>query len=87
LLGAGLGLSGPAAQAATMSAAPREQSGMAAGIGSTARYLGGVAGIAIVGGLLEGGDPLARHRLGTLVFGAALALALGCAGLLPGRRR
>lgn len=45
LLGVGLGLSSPPSQAAAMSAAPREKSGMAAGMLSTLRYVGGVGGI------------------------------------------
>lgn len=85
LLGAGLGLASPSAQSSAMSAAPPEQAGMAAGVSSTMRYLGGVAGVAIVGGLVEGGDPLAQHRLGTAVFGAALAAAMACAAFLPER--
>src|SRR6185369_5445664 len=82
LIGAGLGFSSPAAQSSSMSDAPVEQSGMAAGVGSTARYLGGVGGIAIMSALADGGDPLARHRLAATIFCGALVLSIGCASLL-----
>jgi hypothetical protein len=58
---------------------------MAAGVSSTMRYLGGVAGVAIVGAL-AGGEPLASLRTGALWFAAALALAAALAAGVPGRR-
>ncbi len=83
LLGGGLGLTTPSSQAASMNAVPKEKSGMAAGVSATVRYLGGVAGVAIVAVLVDSGDLAARHRLGTLVFGAALLLAMFCAAAIP----
>ncbi|HWJ10262.1 MAG TPA: MFS transporter [Nocardioides sp.] len=89
LLGIGLGLCGPAGQTASLSAIAPGQSGMAAGVGSTMRYLGGVAGVATLGRLLEldGGVDVVRgsHDLMVDVFVGALVVALACACLLPGR--
>jgi MFS family permease len=89
LLGAGLGLSSPAAQTASLSSVAAAQSGMAAGVGSTMRYLGAVAGIAMLGRVLdlEGTRPqvLAEHRAVLAVFAVTLAVSLVCAAVLPGR--
>lgn len=89
LLGVGLGLSGPAAQTASISAVEPARSGMAAGVSSTMRYLGGVVGIAILGRVLDltGGraDVLGEHHFVLAVFAGVLVLALVCAALLPGR--
>ena len=90
LLGVGLGLSSPAAQTASLSAVDGERSGMAAGVSSTMRYLGGIAGIAILGQLLDlSGDRSAviqSHHTVLAVFAAALIAGLVCAIVLPGRR-
>ena len=90
LLGIGLGLCGPAAQTASLSAIEPGQSGMAAGVSSTMRYLGGVAGIALLGILLDlqgsSAAVLASHHTVVAVFTCVLVVALGCAALLPGRR-
>ena len=51
LMGMGLGLSSSPAQAASIASVPREQAGMAAGVTATMRYLGGIAGIAVLGAL------------------------------------
>lgn len=85
LLGLGLGLTTPSAQAAGLDAVPPERSGMAAGVSSTMRYLGGVVGVAIVSGLLATGEPVARYRLAAFVFTGVLVLALGATLLLPSR--
>ena len=91
LLGLGLGLASAPAQAAAMSAVPREQSGMAAGLTSTLRYLGGVAGLAILGGIQSDQHDVAivlsEHHNALWVFGAALLAAAGCAALLPARQQ
>ena len=98
VLGIGLGAATPAAQAAAQSAAPEAQSGMAAGVMSTVRYLGGVAGIAVLGAMLgepgagggvDGGtaEIVADHRALLLVFGAALVASTVCAVALTGRVR
>lgn len=89
LLGVGLGLSGPAAQTASLSAVEGRHSGMGAGVSSTMRYLGGIVGVAVLGQILtlSGGRAVVlsshRHVLG--VYTAALVVGLGCALLLPGR--
>jgi MFS family permease len=89
MLGIGLGLCGPAAQTASLSAIAPERSGMAAGVSSTMRYLGGVAGIALLGRLLDlqGGpdDVLSSHHVVVVVFTCVLIMGLCCAALLPGR--
>lgn len=90
ILGLGLGASTPAAQAAAQSAAPKAQSGMAAGVMSTMRYLGGLAGVAVLGAMLGEGDGaaiMAEHRAVLLIFGAALVASAVCATALPGRVR
>lgn len=89
LLGIGIGLTSPAAQSASMSAIAPEQAGMAAGIGSTMRYLGGIVGVAVLSLMLDvhvpRDDIVAEHRLLMTVFAAALVLGLVCAALLPSR--
>lgn len=91
LLGVGLGLTAPAAQTASISAIDPERSGMAAGVSSTMRYLGGVTGIAILGHALDltgdRADVLREHHFVLAVFTGVLVLALVCAALLPGRDR
>jgi MFS family permease len=87
LLGIGLGLTTPAAQSASISAAPGEQAGMAAGIGSTMRYLGGLVGVAVMSLVLDvsgsRSDVLGEHRTLMVVFAGALVVGLLCAALLP----
>jgi MFS family permease len=91
LLGVGIGLANPAAQTASMSGIARADSGMAAGIGSTMRYLGGVVGIAILGRGLElsgsRSEILGQHQFLLVIFAGVLVLALGCAALLGQRAR
>jgi MFS family permease len=89
LLGIGLGLATPAAQSASMSAVRSDLAGMAAGIGSTMRYLGGIVGVAIMSLLLDAhgnrAEVISEHRTLMVVFGGALLVGLACAALLPGR--
>ncbi len=89
LMGIGIGLTSPAAQSASMSAIEPDQAGMAAGIGSTMRYLGGIIGVAVLSLLLDvhgtRADVVAEHRVLTVVFAGALVLGAVCAALLPGR--
>jgi EmrB/QacA subfamily drug resistance transporter len=89
LLGAGLGLSSPAAQSASLSAVASGQSGMAAGVASTMRYLGAVIGIALLGRLLDldgsRAQVLAEHRAVLAVFAVTLVGSLVCAAVLPRR--
>ena len=90
LLGVGLGVCGPAAQTASLSAVPTERSGMAAGVGSTMRYLGGVAGIAILGRALDlhgtRAAVLTEHHHMIEIFLGVVILGLFCAARLPGMR-
>jgi MFS family permease len=89
LLGVGLGLATPAAQSASMSAAPAGLAGMAAGVASTMRYLGGIAGIAVLTVVLDVSGShaavLAEHRTLMMVFAVPLLIGLVCGALLPGR--
>jgi MFS family permease len=89
LLGVGLGLANPAAQAASLAGISRADSGMAAGVGSTMRYLGGIVGIALLRRVIDGAASvdavLAQHNLLLDVFVGVLIAAVACAALL-GRR-
>ena len=89
LVGVGIGLATPAAQSASMSAVRPELAGMAAGIGSTMRYLGGIVGVAVMSLVLDvhgtRAQVIAEHRMLMIVFGGALLLGLACAALLPSR--
>lgn len=91
LLGVGLGLATPGAQSASLTGAPADHAGMAAGVASTMRYLGGISGIAVLGLMLEvsgtRADVISDHRELMVVFGSALIVSLVCAALLPGRSR
>lgn len=76
LVGLGLGLSTGPSQAAALSAIDAGRSGMAAAALSTLRYVGAVAGTAILGlALAPGGDSLAQHHLALWVFAAAFVLS------------
>lgn len=90
LLGLGVGVANPAAQTAALSGVATAVSGMAAGISSTMRYLGGVAGVALLGALVDfharRNVLLADHRTVQLAFLVALAAGFLCALLLPGGR-
>lgn len=90
LLGAGLGLANPAAQNAALRSIVRERSGMAAGVNSSTRYLGGVAGVAALAHTLDLGGPpasvLATHQLMLAIFLGVLLCGLGCAALLSPAR-
>jgi EmrB/QacA subfamily drug resistance transporter len=86
LAGAGVGLSSAGMQAAAVEAVEAQQSGVAAGIYSTARYVGSFAGSIALARLLDGGIGLAGFRA---VFVMALAGALASVAatlLLPGSR-
>jgi hypothetical protein len=87
LIGAGVGITTPPAQAASMSTVEREQAGMAAGVVSTMRYIGGVAGIATLGVLLRDSASVAAHQRPVFVYAAALLVALVLSLALPGRSR
>lgn len=89
MLGAGLGLTSAPSQSAAMSDVPREKSGMAAGLTSTMRYVGGIAGLTVLGLVLTdrpaGDAAMHEHSTAISIFCASLLLTIGCAFLLPGR--
>jgi uncharacterized membrane protein YedE/YeeE len=72
-----------------MSAVGADLAGMAAGIGSTMRYLGGIVGVAVMSVLLDvhgtRAEVVAEHRTLMVVFGGALLFGLLCSAFLPGR--
>jgi EmrB/QacA subfamily drug resistance transporter len=79
-LGVGIGLSQAPAQAAAMTAAPRERSGIAGGMISTLRHLGGVTGIVVLAMIStsdEGaGAAIAELHAATTVFIVTTALTI-----------
>ena len=83
LAGGGLGLSNAALQAAGMEVLEPRHAGVAAGIFSTGRYLGGIAAASLVAALVNG----ARADYGTLfaIETAAALLSTLLAFALPGR--
>jgi len=89
LFGLGLGLSASPSQAAAMNVVARESSGAASGVLATMRYVGGIAGMLILGAFFHGSDvpsvAIAEHRFVLMVFTASLAIAFGCSMVLPGR--
>jgi MFS family permease len=88
LVGFGLGLATPAGQAASFAGVPASQIGMAAGLASSMRYVGGVAGVAILGHTLHLTGSrhavLATQHTMLAVFLGVLVLGVGCAALLGG---
>jgi MFS family permease len=86
LLGLGLGLATPAGQTAAFAGVPAEHIGMAAGLASSMRYIGGVAGVAILGRTLHltgsRDAVLAAHHTMLAVFLGVLVVSVGCAALL-----
>jgi MFS family permease len=87
LIGFGIGLTSPPAQAASMSTVGRDQAGMAGGVLSTMRYLGGVAGISVLGALLTDSASAGAHQRPVLVYAGALVLSMALSFLLPARRQ
>jgi predicted MFS family arabinose efflux permease len=85
LIGAGVGMTSPPAQAASMSTVGREQSGMAGGVVSTMRYIGGVAGTTALGVLLRDSSSAASHQRPLIVYAGALIAAAALSMTLPGR--
>jgi MFS family permease len=87
LLGTGVGLTSPPAQAASMSTVTPGQSGMAGGVVSTLRYLGGVVGVTLLGALLRDTSSPASHQRTIFVYAGALVVAAGVSLLLPGKQK
>lgn len=87
LLGAGIGLAGAPTQASAMNVVEPSQAGVAAGMFTTLRYLGGVVGMAILslalGGDARHADP-SRHAASIPFYAGALVLALLASRFLPG---
>jgi len=60
---------------------------MAGGVLSTMRYLGGVAGITVLGALLTDSASAGSHQRPVFVYAGALVLAAALSLLLPGRQQ
>lgn len=85
--GLGLGLCNAPAQSASMGAVDPHQAGMAAGVSSTMRYLGGIFSILVLGAVL-GNDAtvsVERHHLMIRLFTVAVAVSALLGLSLPGR--
>ena len=88
LAGIGLGLTNGPSQSAALGTIDPAQSGIASGILSTCRYLGGVIGISILGLLLSAPDStesLSQYHQAITVFAGSFVVAATVALLLPGR--
>lgn len=81
--GLGLGLSTAPSQASALSSVAGDKSGMAAAAMSTARYLGGVAGVATLAAILSHGTAVSQHPIAIRVFAVSLAISFAAARLLP----
>ena len=68
-----------------MSVVEPHQSGMAGGMLSTMRYMGGVAGTTALGVLLQDAANPASHQRPLLVYAGALVAAAALSLLLGGR--
>lgn len=82
LLGVGIGLAGPALQAAALDAAPPDGAAVAGGLYMSARYVGGIAAGLLGSALLDGGGEVRMLAVG--VTAAALS-AVAAWGLPTGR--
>jgi MFS family permease len=85
LIGVGVGITSPPAQAASMSTVGPDQSGMAGGVVSTMRYIGGIAGTTALGVLLTDASSPASHQRPLIVYAGALIVAAVLSLMLPGR--
>src|SRR5206468_2927462 len=86
--GAGLGLANGPSQSAAMATVENRQSGVASGVLSTCRYLGGIVGVSILGLLLSTSDTvptLANYHMALMIFAGSFAIAAAVAFALPGR--
>jgi EmrB/QacA subfamily drug resistance transporter len=87
--GAGMGLANGPSQSAAMSTVENRQSGIASGVLSTSRYLGGIIGVSVLGLLLSASDAapsLVHYHTAILIFAGALLFAAGVAFRLPGAK-
>ncbi|MCC6831003.1 MAG: MFS transporter [Thermoleophilia bacterium] len=83
VLGTGIGLAGPALQAAALDAAPPEAAAVAGGLYMSARYVGGILAGLVASAALEAGGEV--RLLAVAAAGAALSAA--AAAGLPGSPR
>ncbi len=92
IVGLGYGMLSTPMAAVVLGAVPRERAGMASSTNLSARLVGGVFGVAVLGALISdgGGAQGFTHGLHTAMIvaaGVALAGALLCAAFIPGRPR
>jgi DHA2 family methylenomycin A resistance protein-like MFS transporter len=86
--GFGMALTMPAATAAVMGSAPADRAGVASGVVNTARQVGGVLGVALLGTLVSHrGGFVAGMHLSAAVAGAAFLLGCGLSAAAVDRRR
>lgn len=86
LVGSGIGMVTGPAQSAALTAVPLEQSGVAAGVLSTMRYLGGIAGITVISTILVDTEPagmLLQNKLCFAIYIGVYMLALLLALAIP----
>ena len=90
LVGMGLGLAMAPSNAAAVSAADVAHSGMAAGVLSTMRYIGGVVGTAVLAILLTAKEPdaaIIQHHAAMVIFAIALGTSALITIVLPGKAK
>jgi len=87
LFGAGIGLCNAPAQSASIAAVDPARAGMAAGVGSTMRYMGSITSILVMGAVLGSDADVSagRHELMIRLFTGAIALSALATLRLPGR--
>jgi DHA2 family methylenomycin A resistance protein-like MFS transporter len=86
--GFGMALTMPAATAAVMGSAPAGRAGLASGVVNTARQVGGVIGVALLGTLVgHRGGFVAGMHVSAAVSGAAFLAGCGLTAVVGDRRR
>jgi MFS transporter, DHA2 family, methylenomycin A resistance protein len=80
--GLGMALTMPAATAAVMGAAPAKRAGLASGVINTARQVGGVIGVALLGTLVAHRAGFATGLRESMLI-AGCAFAVGCVTAIP----
>jgi MFS transporter, DHA2 family, methylenomycin A resistance protein len=86
MIGIGAGITTPAMSLSVLDSVPKTQSGLASGVLNSARQLGGVIGVAVLGALL--GDPASLSGARTAEYVAAIVLcAAGTLAYLASRGR
>ena len=89
VFGIGMGLCSAPAQTSCMAAVKPAQAGMAAGASSTARYLGGIATILVLGAVLgsSASATVGQHEVMQWLFAGAVLISVGAGFYLPGQFR